>query len=151
MTYEFIGNILSFTEKSGHSSRGEWRMWEVVLEHDYTGQFPRRVVLNVWDENVQNIVAICSGNKSQIRMLVSVDAKEFNGKWFNDLRAYRAEPVYAQPNAGYQQQYQQPMQGGQFVAPAAPAQPIPSYQSNGQITPGYSQGQWQGGTADTPF
>lgn len=151
MVYEFVGNVCGITERSGQSARGPWKMWEVLLEHDCTGQYPRRVVLNVWDENVANVVAICKGNNTQVRLAVTIDARESNGKWFNDLRAYRAEAVYAQPNYGYQQQYQQPMQGGQFVAPAAPAQPIPSYQSNGQITPGYSQGQWQGGTADTPF
>lgn len=151
MIYEFIGNIYALTEKSGQSQRGPWNMWEVVLEHDYTGQFPKRVVLNVWDENVKNIVAMCNGNKNQIRMQVSVDARESNGKWFNDIRAFRAEPVMQQ-NVGYQQQqqYHQPMTQ-QFTAPAAPLQQIPSHQSNGQDVSGCSQGQWHGGSAGAPF
>lgn len=138
MTYEFVGNVCSITERSGQSARGPWKMWEVLLEHDCTGQYPRRVVLNVWDENVANVVAICKGNNTQVRLAVSVDAREANGKWFNDLRAYRAEAVYAQPNYGYQQQQQI-------------VQPMPSNQPYGSKAVGCPQGQGNGSTADTPF
>lgn len=131
MTYEFLGNVCSITERSGQSARGPWKMWEVLLEHDCTGQYPRRVVLNVWDENVANVVAICKGNNTQVRLAVSVDAREANGKWFNDLRAYRAEAVYAQPNYGYQQQPMMQHQG--FVPPALPMPSQPYYQGNANV------------------
>ena len=154
MVYEFVGNVCGITERSGQSARGPWKMWEVLLEHDCTGQYPRRVVLNVWDENVANVVAICKGNNTQVRLAVTIDARESNGKWFNDLRAYRAEAVYAQPNYGYQQQqfapsagvYQQTHYGQQQIV-----QPMPSNQPYGSKAVGCPQGQGNGSTADTPF
>ena len=150
MTYEFIGKVLNLNERSGQSARGPWKMWECVVEHDTTGQFPRRVLVSVWDENAYNTIAAVQQQGGLIHITCSIDAREYNGRWFNDIRAFRAEPYngmaaqqgYGQPMGGYPQQpmqqgfaqpqgfqqqpqggYQQPMQQGGFTAPAAPATP----------------------------
>lgn len=142
--YEFTGKILTMSERSGQSQRGGWKMWECVMEHDLTGQYPRRVVFNVWDETVQNTIAFCHGGDLQCRICVTVDARESNGRWFNDIRAFRADPIHAQQY----QQYQQPVYG-----PPVAQQHIPSQQPCFPVAPGYAQGQGNGGNnnGNPPF
>lgn len=148
MTYEFIGKVLNLNERSGQSQRGPWKMWECVVEHDTTGQFPRRVLVSVWDENAYNTIAAVQQQGGLIHITCSIDAREYNGRWFNDIRAFRAEPYngmaaqqgYGQPMGGYPQQpmqqgfaqpqsgYQQPMQQQGFAQPQGFQQPQGGYQ-----------------------
>ncbi|MBO7627155.1 MAG: DUF3127 domain-containing protein [Paludibacteraceae bacterium] len=148
MTYEFIGKVLNLNERSGQSARGPWKMWECVVEHDTTGQFPRRVLVSVWDENAYNTIAAVQQQGGLIHITCSIDAREYNGRWFNDIRAFRAEPYnamaaqqgYGQPMGGYPQQpmqqgfaqpqggYQQPMQQQGFAQPQGFQQPQGGYQ-----------------------
>jgi len=156
MTYEFIGKVLNLNERSGQSARGPWKMWECVIEHDTTGQFPRRVLVSVWDENAYNTIASIQQQQGVVRVTCSVDAREYNGRWFNDIRAFRAEPFngmaaqqgYGQQMGGYPQQpmqqgfaqpqggYQQPMQQGFAQQPQ---------QGFAQPQGGYQQPMQQGG------
>ena len=146
MTYEFIGKVLSLNERSGESQRGPWKMWECVIEHDTTGQYPRRVLVSVWDETIYNTMAAVHAQQGVIHVTCNIDSREYNGRWFNDIRAFRAEqynamaaqPGYGQTMGGYQQQpmqqgfaqpqgYGQPMQQG-FAQPQGYAQPQGGYQ-----------------------
>lgn len=138
-TYEFIGRVLSVSERSGQSQKGPWKMWEVVVEHSLSDQYTRKALISVWDEAVQNTVSVCRGGGALVRITASIDAREYNGRWFNDIRGFRAEPVYVQPQAAPRQMYSQP---GMF-APPAPPQPIPSgtAQPWGQGAPQGPQGQ----------
>ena len=80
-------------------------MWECVIEHDTTGQFPRRVLVSVWDENAYNTIASIQQQQGVVRVTCSVDAREYNGRWFNDIRAFRAEPFNGMAaQQGYGQQ-----------------------------------------------
>ncbi len=160
MTYEFIGKVLNLGERSGQSARGPWKMWECVVEHDTTGQYPRRVLVSVWDENVHNTIASVMQQGGIIHITCSIDAREATGpngsRWFNDIRAFRAEPYNAMAQQGYGQQMggypQQPMQQG-FAQPQGGyqqpmqqgfAQPQGGYQQPMQQQ-GFSQPMQQGG------
>lgn len=143
MMYEFVGQVLQVSERTGTGQRGDWKMWEVVILHASTDQFTRKAVINVWDEAAMNTISFCKGNGQPVRITASIDAREYNGRWFNDIRGFRAEPVYVQPQAAPRQMYSQP---GMF-APPAPPQYIPSgtAQPWGQGAPQGPQGQGDGG------
>ncbi len=123
-------------------------MWECVIEHDTTGQFPRRVLVSVWDENAYNTIAAIQQQQGVVRVTCSVDAREYNGRWFNDIRAFRAEPFngmaaqqgYGQQMGGYPQQ---PMQQGYAQPQGGYQQPM--QQGYAQPQGGYQQPMQQGG------
>ena len=126
MMYEFVGKVLQFSERKGTSSKGEWKMWEVVIVHASTDQFTRKAVINVWDEAAMNTIAYCRGNGLPVRITASIDAKEYNGRWFNDIRGFRAEPVHIQQQPPQQMHTPQQFAGAQMAMSPQYGQPIPS-------------------------
>lgn len=160
MTYEFIGKVIATFERPYASKQtGEQKMqWEVVIEHENNNpNYPsRKVVVSVWDANVFNAISMCYGNGMPVKATCSIDAREYNGRWFNDIKCFRAEPYQQQQMGGYpqqpmqQQDYQQP-QG--FQAPAVPQQP-PFQQGSGnanQHAGGQVQGQGNPYDGQIPF
>lgn len=151
MMYEFVGQVLQVSERTGTGQRGDWKMWEVVILHASTDQFTRKAVINVWDEAAMNTISFCKGNGQPVRITASIDAREYNGRWFNDIRGFRAEPAYVQPQAAPQQMYSQP---GMF-APPAPPQYIPSgapqQWGQGSAQGPQGQGDGGGGQGNLPF
>ena len=86
---EITGKIIAvLPERGGISKTGnEWKMQEYVLEtHE---QYPRRMCFNVFGADKISQFNIKAGEK----MTVSVDfnARENQGRWYNDIRAWRVE------------------------------------------------------------
>lgn len=177
MTYEFIGKVIAVYEIPYTSKQtGEQKkQWEVVIEHELSTnpQYPnRRVVLVLYDENVWNVMVYCYNNGqpfTPVKATCAIDAREYNGRWFNGIKCFRAEPAQPQQQmGGYPQQpmqqgyqqppMQQPMGGGNpaFTAPVAPAQPqqMPYQQQPAQAYPsagGQVQGQGYPNNDQAPF
>lgn len=158
MTYEFIGKVIAVYEIPYTSKQtGEQKkQWEVVIEHELSNnpQYPnRRVVVVIYDENVWNTMAYCYNNGqpfAPVKATCAIDAREYNGRWFNGIKCFRAEQYQPQqqqmggyPQQPMQQGYQQPpMQQQGFQAPAQPQQ-IPYQQQPAQAYPS-AGGQVQG-------
>lgn len=122
---EFTGRIIKALEpRGGVSSRtgNPWKMQDFVIE-ETVGQFPKRMVFNVFGEDNLNRFNIQEGQELTISF--DVNAREYNGRWFNDIRAWNVVPAAAaQPMAAAQPAVAQP--AAPFPpadqAPAAPAQ-----------------------------
>lgn len=119
--------------KSGVSQRNgnQWMSQEYVL--GVPGQYPKKCVFTVFGQDRIGQFNIQMGEDLTIQ--IDIDAHEYNGRWFNELRAYnvirgqqvqQAAPQY-QPAP--QPQYQQPAQQYQGQpAPFPPQQPAPAPQ-----------------------
>lgn len=117
--------------QTGRSARGDWSKQEFVVEFQ-DGNFPSNVVFNVWGaDKVRDLERFQVGD--EIRVSFAPSSREFNGRWYTDLRAWRIAPAgqAAQPQAsGYSQPAPQPQapRGSQDVpagfAPSAPAPTI---------------------------
>lgn len=169
MTYEFVGKVIAVYEIPYTSKQtGEQKkQWEVVIEHELSNnpQYPnRRVVVVIYDENVWNTMDYCYNNGQPItpvKAVCSIDAREYNGRWFNGIKCFRAEPAQQQQQMGgypqqpMQQGYQQPpMQQQQgFQAPVAPQQPPyqQGYGNANQYAGGQVQGQGYPNNDQAPF
>ena len=101
-----LGNL---TE--GTSPRGAWRKQELIIET--IEQYPKQVCLVCWGDRVAEAQNFTPGQT--IKAQISIESREFNGKWYTDVRPFRFDldaPQQAQP------MMQQPMQQPQeFVAP----------------------------------
>lgn len=155
MAAEFIGNVCSLSEPvSGVSQNGKaWKRWTCVMDHDLSSQYPRKVVFTILKEDVYNQLNNLIQQGQMVRAVCSIDAREYNGKWYNDITCFGAYPAQQQAQmGGYQQQ---PMQQG-YAQPigqpmpqqgfTAPAQPMtaPSQQPLAQPVPNNAGGQVQG-------
>ncbi|MGN0036197.1 MAG: DUF3127 domain-containing protein [Bacteroidaceae bacterium] len=101
---EFSGKIIAvLPERGGISSKSgnEWKTQEYVIEnHD---QYPRKMCFNVFGADKIAQFNIQLGEELTVQF--DIDAREWNGRWFNDLRAWRIDrqPAASAAPAGVQQ------------------------------------------------
>lgn len=115
---EITGKIIAaLPPRSGKSARtgNDWMSQEFVIEtHD---QYPRRCVFTVFGSDRLKEFDIQVGAEKTVSF--DIDAHEYNGRWFNDIRAWRVvapqqsaqQPVQAGPAAGDQNksEYKNPL------------------------------------------
>ena len=114
---ELQGKIIAvLPERSGTSARGDWKTQDYVVEtHD---NYPRKMVFNVF--GADRIARFNIQVGQEVTVSFDIDAHEYNGRWFNNIRAFDVRPVDpasvgAQPGV---------MPGSVFgSAPVAPGQP----------------------------
>lgn len=102
---ELQGKVIAvLPARSGVSARGEWKSQSFVIEtHD---SFPRKMVFDVFGEERLTRFNIQLGQ--EVNVSFDIDAHEYNGRWFNNIRAFDVRLV--DPNTV-------------SAAPAAPLQP----------------------------
>lgn len=95
-----LGNL---TE--GTSARGPWRKQELIIETEE--QYPRTVCLICWTNQIDEIQKFAPGQS--IKAQIEISSREFNGKWYTDVRVWRFDPVGATAASAPAPQAQQPM------------------------------------------
>ena len=84
---ELTGRIIAVLEaKSGTSSKtgNQWMMQGYVIE--VPGQYPRHCAFTVFGEDRIKQLNIQNGEDLTIQF--DIDARDYNGRWYNDFRAY---------------------------------------------------------------
>ena len=103
---ELAGKVIAVLEpRSGVSKTGnEWKVQEYVIEtHD---QYPRKMCFDVFGADKIAQFNIQVGE--ELNVYFDVDAREWNGRWFNSIRAWKGVRVSGQAP----------------VAPDAPVRPM---------------------------
>ena len=107
---EFTGKIIAILSPRGGVSKtsgNEWKSQEYVIEnHD---QYPRKMCFDVFGADKIEQFNIQMGE--ELTVSFDVDARQWNDRWFNSIRAWKVERV----GAGA------PMTPGAPVPPPAPA------------------------------
>lgn len=114
--------IAALPERSGVSARGEWKSQEFVIEYQ-EGQYPRHLVFTVFGADRLQRFNIQIGQT--VLVAFDIDAREWNGRWFTDIRAFDVRQV--DPNAAPVAQSAPVMQSVP-VAEANPEAPFPPQQ-----------------------
>lgn len=94
---ELIGKIIQvLPERSGTSARtgSEWRMASYVLETT-TDRFPRKMVFEVFGSDKIQQFNIQVGE--MVRVSFDIDAREYQGRWYNSIRAWNVDRNLADP------------------------------------------------------
>ena len=92
---ELSGKVIAVLEPRGGTSRtgNEWKVQEYVIEtHD---QYPRKMCFDVFGVDKIEQFNIKAGG--EIMVSFDIDAREWNGRWFNSIRAWKVERVAASP------------------------------------------------------
>lgn len=104
---EIQGKIIAALQpREGTSAKGTaWKVQEFVLET--AGQYPKKMVFEVFGQERLDRFGIQEGQN--VNVAFDIDAREWNGRWFNSIRAYdvqqmettattqQAAPVYQGP------------------------------------------------------
>ena len=92
---EAQGKVIAILEaRSGVSKAGrEWMSQEYVIETP--GQYPKRICFNLFGADRINEAHIQMGE--DIIVEFDIDAREWQGRWFNSIRAWKVERAGAQP------------------------------------------------------
>ena len=96
---ELTGKIIAVMEaRGGVSSRtgNQWKVQEFVLE--VPGQYVRHMLFSVFGEDRLNQFNIQQGQDYTVSF--DIDAREYNGRWFNEIRAYNVTRGQVQPAGG---------------------------------------------------
>lgn len=134
---EIEGKIIAvLPAREGVSSRtgSPWMTQDYVLEtHD---QYPRRCCFNVFGSDKIQLFNIQIGE--ELRVSFDIDAREYQGRWFNSIRAWKVERIdpnavqNAAPNAQFAQPAPvQPVVNDSTEAPAPAASPFPQQPNDG--------------------
>lgn len=84
------GKVIAETpERSGTSARGEWKAKDFVIETHET--YPKKMVFSVLGEDRLRRFNIQVGQ--EVMVSFDIDAHEYNGRWFNSIRAYDVRQV----------------------------------------------------------
>ena len=96
---EIEGKIKTkLTPRSGSSARGGWTSQDFVVEYQ-DGNYPADACITAFgDEKVRDLDRFQVGDA--VKVSFNVRAREFNGRWYNDLRMWRISALGAAPAAG---------------------------------------------------
>lgn len=98
---EESGRIIAALEpRSGvaKSTGNPWKVQEFVIETQQNSQYPRRMVFEVFGEDKLNEFNIQVGETLTVSF--DIDAREYNGRWYNSVRVWRVVRGATQPVAG---------------------------------------------------
>lgn len=120
---EITGKIIvALPEVGGTSAKGNaWKKREYVLETQET--YPKKVFFNFFGDRVDQFPLQVG---QVVKISFDIDSREYNGRWYVDVRAWKAEapdaaPVQAAQPAGVYGQAPQMPTG--YAIPGAPVPP----------------------------
>ena len=129
---ELQGKVIAvLPERSGVSARGEWKSQTYVIETQE--QYPKKMAFDVFGADKIASFSIHSGEV--INVSFDIDAHEYQGRYFNQIRAWNVTKVSQQAMASSAN-----MAG--VANPTNPQNPYPPRQQPAQP---------QGNSSDLPF
>ena len=131
------GTIIAVMQPTGGTSQrtgNTWMKQEYVLE--IPAQYPRRISFSIFGEDRIKQFNIQQGEDLTIHF--DIDAHEYNGRWFNEVRAYNV----------VRGQVQQPMTAAPIGAPQAT--PFPPAGAAASFPPAQESAA-EGSADDLPF
>ena len=81
---------------SGTSARGPWQRQDVVFDYNEGGNFSRKICVTFFNRP-EDVSKLREGAAYQVS--VNIESREFNGRWYTDIRAWRLQPKQAEAPA----------------------------------------------------
>lgn len=91
ITMEIQGKVIELLkEQSGEGRNGKWRKREYVIETQ--DQYPKKVCFNMWGDRIDQF-QMKEGDVVNVHF--DIESREFNGRWYTDVKAWKVEQVGA--------------------------------------------------------
>lgn len=140
---DLTGKVIAILPaSSGVSQRtgNPWMSQDYVIE--VPGQYPKKCLFRIFGEDRIKQFNIQMGE--DITVQFDIDAHEYQGRWFNDIRAYNILRGVAVPPAGA------PVAGAPVASPFPPQQPVGGTDANAPFPPAQEPA-GEGSNDDLPF
>ena len=99
MAHELVGKLIKvLPEVTGQGKNGPWSKQEFVIE-TLDSQYPKKVCMTAWGEKVNDLKQFASGDT--LKATFSAESREYNERWYTELRAFRIDVAEDEGNASY--------------------------------------------------
>lgn len=93
---EFEGTVYKIMPVTkGTSARGEWQRQDVVFEMQ-DGAYARKICVTFFNRP-DDVARLKEGATYSVS--VNIESREYNGRWYTDIRAWRLQPKQAEAPA----------------------------------------------------
>ncbi len=72
--------------QTGNGKNGTWKKQDIIVETE--GQYPKKICISIWGDKIDESKLI-AGNRLKIDF--DVESREYNGRWYTDVKAWRVE------------------------------------------------------------
>lgn len=73
--------------QTGTGKNGQWKKQDIIVETE--GQFPKKVCISIWGDKINESQLKLN---TQLNISFDVESREYNGKWYTDVKAWKIEP-----------------------------------------------------------
>lgn len=90
MNLELTGKLITILpQETGQGAKGPWIKQSFIIETE--DQYPKKICITAWNDNAKTIQAIKPF--STVKLTISLESREYNGRWYTDVRAWKTEVV----------------------------------------------------------
>ena len=91
---EIKGKVIAILPiATGQGKNGEWKSQDFVIET--SGTYPKKVCINLYGDKISLIPNI----DEIVNVSVELESREYNGRWFTSVRAWKIDKEQLQPQA----------------------------------------------------
>lgn len=72
--------------QTGAGKNGPWKKQDFIVETD--GTYPKKICISVWGDKIDGSLLVPGKN---LRIDFDVESREYNGRWYTDVKAWRIE------------------------------------------------------------
>lgn len=131
MALEFEGNLVKvLSEVTGQGKNGAWVKQDFVLETE--DQYPKKACFTAWGDKTADLKTFSLGEK--LRVTFSVESREYNDRWYTDLRAFRIDQTNGEGSVAPSSAPVQ-SQSSKASRQAPPVADLPSFSADDQDLP----------------
>jgi hypothetical protein len=131
MALEFEGNLVKvLSEVTGQGKNGAWVKQDFVLETEE--QYPKKACFTAWGDKAADLKTFSLGEK--VRVTFSVESREYNERWYTDLKAFRIDQVSGSTSSSPSSSPTQ-NQSSSAQRQAPPVVDLPSFSADDQDLP----------------
>ena len=92
---ELEGKIVQVNQlQSGQGKNGTWKKQEYIVETK--SQYPKKVCVTVWGDKIDQFSLT---QNEDVTLSIELESREYNGRWYTDVRAWKAEKA---SHSGYE-------------------------------------------------
>ena len=124
MSLEIIGKLIKVMNPvTGDGKNGSWTKQEFILET--FDQYPKKVCCSVWGDKVDALRRFQVGD--DVRASINLESREYNERWYTEIRAWKLDPASAAPQAAAPSGYA-PQAAPSGYAPQSSSPSVPAFQ-----------------------
>lgn len=91
---ELKGKVVQLLDlQTGEGKNGTWRKQEYILE-TMDSKYPKKVCFQIWGDKIDQF-GVQAGD--DIIASIEVESREFNGRWYTNVQAWRVQKSSEEP------------------------------------------------------